>query len=79
MVRTECMICHERPAFADDLPMCYECAETVVMADDVFPEETHATIKPIAYAIWDIIDNAITEMQIDEWERSLPERIEEEE
>jgi len=54
MSETKCIICGE-DAFADDLPMCYGCAETVIMADDVFPPETHATIKPIASRIWDIV------------------------
>jgi hypothetical protein len=78
MSKPKCIICGE-DGFNDEIAMCYDCAETVVMADDVFPVETHAEIKPLAYRIWDIIDNAHTEMQIDEWERSQPEIIEEEE
>lgn len=71
-VRTECIICHA-PAFADDMPMCLDCAQTVEMADDVFPVETHPVIKPIASRITNLIFDAETERRLDELWQSYPE------
>lgn len=57
MEKPKCIICGDE-GFNDEIAMCYKCAETVMMADDVFPPETHPTIKPLANRIWNIIDNA---------------------
>lgn len=54
MENPKCIICGAN-GFNSEIAMCYDCALTVVMVDDIYPPETLPTIKPLAYRIWDIV------------------------